>query len=547
MQINVIVKNRVVELSETKTFLELSKDYQDYFDYPIIIAKADGELTDLNKSIVSDCKVEFLDISDNYGYLAYQRGVSFMLYYAVKKLYGKRARLVIRHSVSKNFYCTIDDMEITPKHLKEIKKVMLGLVESDAKIERKLLRIDTARTLAESYNSEDRKRMLRYRRGANIHYNKIEDVYNYYLDVLPSSCGMLKVFDLQMAEHGFVLVFPPRKTPNKLKAVQDYSKILSVFDESEKWGKILGVNDVGELNDIISGDGIAEFIRVNEALQEKKIASIADDITNGNKKVVLIAGPSSSGKTTFAKRLCIHLRVNGLIPHVISLDDYYKNRSDIPFEANGRQDFESINSLEVEMINRDLKDLVDGKEVEIPHFNFVTGVKEYKGRKLQLEENEVVVVEGIHGLNDKLTKYISHSNKYKIFISALTQLNVDDSNRISTRDTRLLRRIVRDHLYRGFSATTTLAMWPDVLQGEIDNIFPYQEEADAIFNSALVYELSVLKNYVEPILFKVDSDSSEITEVKRLIKFLDVFLGVTSEYVPSLSLLREFIGGSCFE
>ena len=344
---------------------------------------------------------------------------------------------------------------------------------------------------------------------------------------------------------GFILQFPHSNIQGALCELKPVNKISQVFQESYKWGKILKVDTVGALNNMICNDNFGHITRISEALHEKKIAEIADMILNQKKSIVLIAGPSSSGKTTFAERLCIQLRVNGLRPHIISMDNYF-DMSRLPLDEFGQPDYEALEYVDTEQINEDLVNLLKGKQVDIPTFNFITDSREYKGNYLKLNDDDVIVMEGIHALNEKSTEQISKNDKFKIFISALTQLNVDDHNRIPTTDTRLIRRIVRDHQFRGFSATRTIKMWPSVMRGESKNIFPYQEESDAMFNSALVYEICILKQFVEPLLFKIEKTCEEYTEARRIIKFLDCILGVSSEPVPKNSILREFIGGSCF-
>jgi uridine kinase len=356
----------------------------------------------------------------------------------------------------------------------------------------------------------------------------------------------LKVFKLMPFNDGFILQFEAPERVGQLNEAKVYPKWAQVFDEYSKWSRIIGVETVGSLNESVCRGESRDIIWTAEGLHEKKIADIADKIANKGRRLVMIAGPSSSGKTTFAKRLCIQLKVAGLKPYSISLDDYYRNRDDIEPEPDGTRNFERLEALDVKLFNEDLQNLLEGKTVQLPTFNFLTGRREYKGNHISLGEGEVLVIEGIHGINEKLTPTIDRSDKFKVYISALTQLNLDEHNRISTTDTRMIRRIVRDNQFRGFDAKSTIDIWPTVLTGEEMNIFPYQEEADAMFNSALVYELSVLKSFVEPALFGIDKNEREYSEAKRLLNFLNNFITISPSDIPTNSIMREFIGGSCF-
>ncbi len=543
--INVTYKGESYKLDRGKTFKEFSEEVT--CETEPIIAKSNNVLVDLSREIHNDTKVDFLGIEDQNGYLAFQRSVSFMAYVAVKEVLGEKARMIINHSIDKSFYCTVEDMELTKHDVEMIKDRMHLMAKEDAKIERNHVRVDLAGKLMKKFNNPSRRNLIKYEVENSVVLYSLKGVYNFFYDVLAESCKNLVNFGIEYYNGGFVIIFPSRKNPYEKRELSIFSKVTSVFEESAQWADILHISDLASINKYITEDKIEDVIKINEALHEKKIASLADKITEQKKKLVLIAGPSSSGKTTFSKRLCVHLEVNGLKPIVIGLDDYYKNREEIPVGPDGKRNFEVIETLEIEMINRDLGNLLAGEEVELPHFNFIKGVKEWKGNKVQLSENSVIVIEGIHGLNDRLTEQINKDLKFKIFIAALTQISVDDINRISTRDTRLIRRIVRDHKFRGFHALTTIAMWDDVLQGEADNIFPYQEEADAVFNSALVYELSLLKGYVLPILYKVANQEKEYSECRRLIKFLNNFLTIPADIVPTGSIVREFIGGSIYE
>jgi len=372
---------------------------------------------------------------------------------------------------------------------------------------------------------------------------------DYFYGFMLPETGPLQYFELQPYHHGVVLRMPSQVYPHTVLECLPSDQLFEVYDRSRQWSRILGVENAGALNDCISNGEIRELIQVSEALHAKHIASIADTIAKRAEttKLVLIAGPSSSGKTTFARKLSIQLRAEGLRPHLISVDDYFVNREQTPLGADGKPNFECIEAIDTKQFNQDLQNLLQGQTVEIPFYNFKTGKREWRGRMLTLGPEDLLIVEGIHCLNEKLTESIARNDKFKIYISALTLINIDDHNRIPTTDGRLLRRMVRDHQYRGTSAAKTIAMWPSVRAGEEMNIFPYQEEADVMFNSAHIYELAILKQYAEPLLFGIDRHEPEYSEARRLIKFLDYFLGVSSELVPDTSIIREFIGGGVYE
>ena len=525
------------------TLQELSADLSRML--PIMLAKVDNELTELHRPLLFDCNVEFLDISDANGYRVYQRSISFLLIYAARKVL-EHPRVVIAHSINKNYYCEFPDLDqpITKELLLDIEAVMLETVDKAFPIEKISLPIEMGLRLAKEMGLEDKAELLKYRRTSSVNFYKLDDTYNYFYGQMAPNTSYLKAFKLAIRSKGFLLQFPAASHDYELVEAAPHTKVSQIFEESKQWARILKVDTVGSLNSKLAD--IGEVIRVNEALHEKKIAYLADQIVQQNKRIVLIAGPSSSGKTTFAARLGVQLRVNSMQPHVISLDHYYLNRDQVPVDADGNYDLETIKAIDVPQINKDLTALLNGETVEIPTFNFLTAQREYKGHFLTLKPDSVIIMEGIHGLNSAIGVEVPCSDAFRIFISALTQINIDDHNRIPTTDTRLVRRIVRDFQFRGASADRTINMWPSVLRGEGKYIFPFQEEADAFFNSALVYEMCVLKQSVEPALFRISNDMPSYTEARRLIKFLDGFLGVTSELVPTNSILREFIGGSTF-
>ena len=516
--------------------------------HPVLIARVNREMRELHHTVVEDCDVTLLDFTSPNGFRVYQRGVVFLLIYAAKEILGRKTRVVVEHSINKNYYCEIleDGVAVTEALLAEMEAKMREIVSQKLPIEKFTLPIETGVRIAEEFGLLDKVKMLKYRRTSSVNFYRLDWFYDYFYGPMPPNSACLPMFKLVPEGKGLMLQFPSPAQPNDLLETKNVKKISKVFNESNKWAALMGTDTVGALNDLICTGHRGGVIRINEALHEKRMAHIADKIHMQNKRVVMIAGPSSSGKTTFAERLCIQLRVNGLNPHVISLDNYYVNREDTPRDEHGKYDFEALEAIDIAQFSADLLALLGGEEVHLPHFNFMSGKREYKGRLLRLTMNSVLVIEGIHGLNEKLSAAIPKEQKFKIFISAMTQLNLDDHNRIPTTDTRMIRRMVRDSQFRGFDAQRTIEMWPSVMRGEEKNIFPFQEDADAIFNSALVYELCVLKQYAEPLLFAIGKDTPEYTEARRLVKFLDCFIGIPAEEVPNNSIIREFIGGSCF-
>jgi len=530
------------------SLLEIAARYSHMCKYPILLAQVDNQLEELHKKLVGDCRIEFLDISDSNGYRTYQRSVAFLMICAAKEVLGTDTRVRIEHSINKNYYCEIekDGITLTEDIIEAIEKRMQKLVGEDIVIERISLPTEEGIEIARKVGLRDKERFLKYRRTASVNFYRMGWFYDYFYGKIVPSTGYLKVFKLHKEMNGFILQFPDVNNPEIMSELKPHGKISNIFMESSKWARIMKVDTVPALNDIICSQSAKSIIQVNEALHEKKISNIADEIFEKNKKMVLIAGPSSSGKTTFATRLSIQLSANGLKPHIISLDDYYLELSKVPLDEFGKPDLETIDSIDVAGFNNDIAKLLAGETVEMPQFNFITCKREYRGRYITLNSEDVLVVEGIHGLNKRIGENIADNAKFRIFISALTQLNIDDHNRIPTSDTRLIRRLVRDIRNRGVNPAKTLATWPSVARGEAEHIFPHQENADAMFNSALIYELCVLKAYVEPLLFSVEKDQEEYTEARRLLKFMDSFLHITPEAVPGNSILREFIGGSSF-
>ena len=533
------------------TYLEIAKEYQKEYSHDIVLVTVDGKLQELHKKVNRDCTLNFETTACDSGHKTYKRSMSLLL---VKAIYDVAEhenvdKVRIHYSVSKGYYCTIEgNVVLDQQFLDQVEARMHQMVEADLPINKKSVNTDDAIETFARYGMHDKEKLFAYRRVSKVNIYSINEFEDYYYGYMVPSTGYLKYFKLYLYDDGFVLQMPEQKEPEIVPPFEPQNKLFHVLKESTSWGDMQGIETVGALNDRITKGDVRETVLVQEALQEKKIAEIAATIAaRPELKFILIAGPSSSGKTTFSHRLSVQLRACGLVPHPIAVDNYFVEREENPVDENGDFDFECLEAVDVELFNRQLGDLLAGKEVVLPRFNFVTGHKEYGPDVKKLGKNDVLVIEGIHCLNPKLTQSLPDENKFKIYISALTQLNIDEHNRIPTTDGRLLRRIVRDARTRGASVARTINMWPSVRKGEEKNIFPYQEEADVMFNSALIYELAVLKPYVEALLFGVDRKAPEYVEAKRLLKFLDYFVGIGSENVPTNSLLREFIGGGCFQ
>ncbi len=551
--IKVKYKGEIKEYPKDTMLLDISKEYQADFDNDIILGLVNNKLRELNKRLDRDCELEFVTTKDSDGRKTYNRGLIILMLRAIYNVLGKEASrgVSINYSVSNGLYCSLyKQSELTKEDVANIKAEMQDIVERDVIIEKKRIATGDAIELFHEYGMYDKKKLFRYRRSSRTNIYSLEKYEDYFYGYMPYSTGMLKYFDLLYYEGGIMLVLPSKQEPKKVDEYKPQAKLFNTLKESNKWTQSMGIDTVGALNDVIVKRSINELILIQEALQEARISEIAKQIKESTgKKFVMIAGPSSSGKTTFSHRLSVQLRTHGLIPHPIGVDNYYKERTpdaNIPIDEFGNPDFESLDAIDVELFNEHMTDLVNGKTVDLPVYNFVTGRREYKGNYTRLGEEDILVIEGIHGLNDKLSYSLSRDMKFKIYISALTTLNVDEHNRISTTDGRLIRRIVRDARTRGASAKDTIEMWPSVRRGEERNIFPYQEEADVMFNSALIYELAILKPYAEPLLFDINIDSKASLEANRLLKFLDYFLSVNSDQVPSNSILKEFVGGSIF-
>ena len=511
-----------------------------------IAARFNNEVKSLNYTLKEDGELSLIDISDKDGIRVYRKGLLFIIGMAVEELYPE-AKMMVNFQLSNSLLCEFTNLDITDEIIENINKKVAEIVERDIPIEKKSM---TKEQAIEFYRDKDTDKGifqldLNVKRHISLYW--CEDYYDYYYGILPISTGMLKLYEIIKYDRGFLVRYPSRKEIWKLPEFKENKKLLATLDEYDLLHRVLEVPSVKELNEITRQNKIKDYILLDEALHEKKIANIADDIVKNEKiKMILIAGPSSSGKTTFAQRLGIQLRLNGIKPVTISVDNYFVERWENPKDENGNYDFECLEAIDLELFNNHLTKLLNGEEVEMPTFDFEHGTKKYNGNKLKLAEDEVLVIEGIHCLNDKLTTLIPKEQKYKIYISCLTVLNIDDHNRISTTDTRLIRRIVRDNQFRSYKALHTLKMWDSVVAGEEKNIFPFQEEADSMFNSSLIYELGVLKDFAMPLLEEIDRLEPEYSEAKRLHRMLGYFESIPADYLPSNSLLRELIGGSIF-
>ena len=549
--VRVMINEEIKHYEQGTRYQLIAKDYQNQYENDIVLLLVNGKLQELHNTLLTDCKISFITTADKPGMQTYQRSVILLMLKSIYDVVGQDAisKVTIDFSISKGLYIRCEgDVPITDRLLEKIESRMRGLVEEDLPIMKKSIPTDEAVEMFHKHRMYDKEKLFNYRRVSKVNIYSINEFEDYYYGYMCPSTGYLKYFKLYPYQDGFVLQFPTTGNPRKVPPFEPQHKLFQVMKESSNWGELLEVPDVGSLNNKITKGGINELILVQEALQEKKLAEIAATFSEQrNKKIIMIAGPSSSGKTTFSHRLSIQLLAHGLRPHPIPIDDYFVNREESPLDEEGNYNYEDLDAIDVELFNKHMTQLLQGETVNMPMYNFKTGVREYKDHYLALGKDDILVIEGIHGLNDKLSHSLPKDSKFKIYISALTQLNIDEHNYIPTTDGRLLRRMARDARTRGASAKDTIGMWKSVRRGEERNIFPYQEGADVMFNSALIYEFSVLKQYVEPLLFSVPKDTAEYVEAKRLLKFLDYFLGVSSENIPSNSIVREFIGGSCFK
>lgn len=561
-----------VTASDSDTLEAVADRFKDYYEDDIILGIVNGRLRELNKKIKSDYELSFVTTADRDGRRTYRRSVVLLLQRAIYDVYGSMTQLHVMHSLGEGYYCQLEkavecadsqqekynedtdlqgsrensEKSVTEHDIDRIVCSMYSFVEKDLTITKHSAKTQYAEQFFKEKGLHDKERLLHYRRSSRVNLYELDGVVDYFYGFMAPSTGMLKYFDIVPYENGFVLLFPGANS-RSVEPLVTSNKLFHTLDDSREWSKMLGIGTIGSLNDAIAAGRGQEIMLLQEALMEQKIGNLAAQIASDDKKkFVMIAGPSSSGKTSFANRLSIQLIAKGRKPHPLSLDDYYVDRELCPKHPDGSFDFECLESIDVKLFNEDMNRLLKGEAVDMPSFNFKTGKREYRGRKLTLGADDILVIEGIHGLNDRLSQLIPPEHKFKIYISALTQLNIDEHNPLSTTDERLIRRIVRDARTRGTNAMETIAMWPSVRKGERENIFPFQEQADVMFNSALVYELAVLKVYAEPLLFGIERDCPEYLEAKRLLKLLDYFLPMPADGIPNNSLLREFVGGSCF-
>lgn len=553
--ITLLVEGEEKQYPYGTSFLAIAQEYQEKYEDDIVLVMHNNRLRELNKKAERDGRLEFITTADKTGKKAYRRSVTLLMQKAVYNLWGKEGVEVrVLYSIGQGYYCELrkkqgtDEVSVSVDETKisALKKEMYRMVMADIEIEKRSMNTDDAIALFHELGMTDKEKLFRYRRSSRVNIYVLDHYKDYFYGFMVPSTGYLQYYDVTAYEDGFVLLFPNGNT-REVAAFEPSGKLFHTLKASREWGRMLDIGTIGALNDAIAAGRMQEIILTQEALFEERIGLLAESIVKAEgKKFIMIAGPSSSGKTTFSHRLSIQLGAKGLKPHPFPLDDYYVDRDKCPRDENGELDLECLEALDVELFNHDMNELLAGKKVNLPIFNFKTGKREYKDKVMQLGPDDVLVIEGIHGLNDKLSYSLPVESKFKIYISALTQLNIDEHNCLPTTDGRMIRRIVRDARTRGTSAKETIAMWDSVRRGEEKYIFPFQEGADVMFNSALIYELAVLKMYAEPLLFAIDKECPEYLEAKRLLKFLDYFLPMPSDGISQNSIIREFIGGSCF-
>lgn len=550
-KIRVILNGNNQEIDRFSHISELIEKYMPEDKYKYVLAFKDKKLCELTTMLDSDCEIELVSKSSVIGMDTYKRSLTLLMVKAFADVLGGKQnhRVQVLYSLGKGYYCKLcsDSCVLDQTLLDKVKSRMQELVAQDIMISKESVSTDEAIKRFAAQGMADKEKLFSYRRVSKANIYSLDGYEDYFYGYMVPSTAYLNVFDLLLHDEGFMLMAPSKAAPDVVPEFVPMPKLSNVLKTTDKWSKMLNLANVGDLNEAITDGSIRELMLVQEALQEKQIAAIADMIKAGDKKIVLIAGPSSSGKTTFSHRLSVQLRAHGLRPYPLALDNYFVDREHTPRDEFGNYDFECIEAMDLELFNSDMSRLLRGERVEIPTFNFTLGKKEYKGKTMKLNEGDVLVAEGIHGLNPLMTSGLPDESKFKIYISALTSLNIDEHNRIPTTDGRLIRRIVRDARTRGNDARQTISMWSSVRRGEEKYIFPFQEEADVMFNSAAIYELSVIKQYAEPLLFAVSRNCPEYYEAKRLLKFLDYFLGLEVTNIPNNSIIREFVGGGCFD
>lgn len=546
-----IINGVTKEYAEGTTYEDIVKEYQPEYKKPLYLVTVDGKITELIKKVSKDATVEFIDAESSIGHKTYLRTAVMILIKSIYDVIGREGidRVLVEYSIGDGLYLELrlKDGKLDDETAKKIKDRMQEIIDKDIPITKRSYPKDDAIKLFNEMGMTDKTKLFAYRRSSSINVYCLDGFYDYYYGYMLPSTGYVKYYDIMPYENGLMLLAPNRKTPDKISFFAPREKLFDTMKRANDWGEMMGIETVGDLNTAICNGSVDDMILVSEALQERRIGEIAKQISErGNVKFILIAGPSSSGKTSFSHRLSIQLRTYGMVPHPIAMDDYFVDREKTPRDENGDYNFECIEAIDTDQFNEDMRRLLNGEEVQMPDFNFKVGKREYNGKTLQLGKEDILVIEGIHGLNPKTSEKIPQESVFKIFISALTTLNIDDHNRIPTTDARMLRRMVRDYRTRGASAKRTINMWPSVRRGEEENIFPYQESADVMFNSAMIYELAALKQYAEPLLYSIKPGESEYYEAKRMLKFLEYFVGIDSKNIPINSICREFVGGSIF-
>lgn len=545
--ITVTVNNKKYKINGNITLQELAKEFKSQYKYPILLAKVNNQLRELTEKVISDSTIEFFDLTSREGSRTHISGLTYILIYAIKKLYGKTANAIIQHSLDKGIYIETN-FHLTPQKVTEIKKEMETIIKSDMIINKVTIERLEAIKYYEKIGDDTKAGVMTYNTNSYVTLYRLGNYYNYFYNLMPPSTKYLNAFDLTyINNNGLILRFPTVYIPDKIKEYVPHPGMFEVFRECREWAKIMNIQNSVDLNRVVSSGKINDLIRIDETLQSNKLLNIAKNISEKKDKIklILLAGPSSSGKTTTSKKLSMYLQSFGITPKVLAMDDYFLDRKDTPKDENGNYDFESLKAMDLKLFDKQVEQLLEGKEVIVPEYNFITGEKEFH-KPLQLGRNDILFIEGIHAMDTQILSNIPRNKKYKIYISALTELNLDDHNRISTTDNRLLRRIIRDNRTRGKKVEDTLEIWASVREGEEKYIFPFQDEADFTVNSALIYELGVLKTYVEPLLYSVPTKSPYYEEAKRLLNFLRMFLPIPSDAIPQDSILREFIGNGCY-
>ena len=545
--LDVTINKKKYNYSKNVPLTEIAMEQQSNYNYPIVMARVNNVLRELSFKLKEDSTVEFLDLTSKEGNRAHINGLVFVMLYAVKRLYGKKANIIVEHSLDKGIYIETS-FRLNEEKLIEIKNMMKEIIKKDLPITKLTIDRLEAINYFEDMGDYTKAGVLTYNTDNYVSLYRLGNIYNYFYDLMPTTTGQVKDFDLTyIKDNGLMLRFPTVYIPDRIKKYEHHPHMFEVFKESKEWGKLIGVSNSVDLNHIVSTGKISDLIKIDEVLQSNRLLNVAKEINSKKNtvKIVLMAGPSSSGKTTTSRKLCMYLESFGLHPKAIGMDDYFKDRKDCPKDENGNYDFECLEAVDLELFDKQMSALLKGETIKAPTFNFITGEKEFK-TTMSLDERDIIIIEGIHALDTKVLTSISRDKKYKIYISPLTELGLDDHNRISTTDNRLLRRIIRDNRTRNYSVEHTLDQWANVRLGEEKYIFPYQDESDALINSAAIYEMGVLKTYVEPLLYSVDKDSPCYEEAKRLINFLKLFLPIPSDAIPADAVIREFIGGSYF-